>query len=133
MSCWTSYVRDASKDTHFLDLQCPAHKCTINMMRSDLRRILPCLLPKWDDAILHRFINEDPSYRYCPGPDCSCVAVVSNASTKSNREVKCDTCSTSFCFNCGNDNHAPASCQDVEHWNRLKGSSQFWIKQNSKP
>ena len=137
--CWVSYVTDASNERpslNFLDLRCPHHGCSTRVMLHDLKRLDSSLIPKWNDAILRKFIEEDASYRYCSGPDCGCVAVGSSQSpamTTHSLKVTCDTCSTSFCFWCGQNAHAPASCPDITKWNLLKGSSQLWVKLNSKP
>jgi len=138
-TCWVSYATDASKEIplmNFLDLRCPHHGCSTRVMTHDLQRLEPCLIPKWNDAIVRKFIEEDSSYRYCSGPDCGCVAVRSNQSIATfSRSVKvtCTTCTTSFCFGCGQDAHAPAKCQDITKWNHLQGSSQLWVKHHSKP
>eukprot|EP00536_Pseudo-nitzschia_multiseries_P001205 jgi/Psemu1/180583/e_gw1.15.23.1 len=140
-SCWVSYARESSNETAsttFLDLRCPHHNCGVRVMLNDLQRLDPCLIQKWKDALLRKFIEEDPSYRYCSGPDCGCVAKKIDLQTKTARtrisqKVTCDTCSTTFCFDCGKDNHTPASCEDMAQWDRIKGSSRFWIKHNAKP
>ena len=115
--CWVSYVRYGSNELSLAtvwDLQCPQHECGIRVMMDDLQRLEPCLVPKWNDALLQRFIEEDPLHRYCSGPDCRCVARKSNQQpTTKTQKVTCDTCSTSFCFQCGQNDHAPASCEDM--------------------
>jgi ariadne-1 len=138
-TCWISYVTEASNETssiNFLDLRCPHHECSTRVTLHDLQRLKPCLVPKWNNAIIKKFIEEDASYRYCSGPDCGCVAMRLGQSTVMAPhllKVECETCNTSFCFGCGQNAHSPASCVDIAKWNILKGSSQFWIKQNSKP
>jgi hypothetical protein len=137
--CWVLYMMDASNERsllNFLDLRCPRRGCSTRVMLQDLKRLDSSLILKWNDAILRKFIEEDASYRYCSGPDCGCVAVGSSQSpamTTHSLKVTCDTCSTSFCFWCGQNEHAPASCPDISKWNLLKGSSQLWVKLNSKP
>ena len=138
-NCWISYVKEASDQTlltSFLDLRCPHHACNSRVMPHDLQQLKPRFVSIWNDFVLRKFIEEDTSYRYCPGPDCTCVAVrisKSAAITSNSQNVRCDTCRTSFCFGCGQSEHLPATCRDIKQWNLLKGSSQFWIKQNSKP
>lgn len=139
-TCWNSYVTDASNEIslmNFLDLRCPHHGCSSRLMLHDLQRLGSSrLIPKWNDAILKKFVEEDASYRYCSGPDCGCVAVTSSPSTTitpPSLKVTCNVCTTSFCFGCGQNAHAPASCSDITQWNLLKGSSQLWVKQHSKP
>ena len=138
-SCWISYTIDASNDSsliNILDLRCPQHECGVRVMIDDLQQIEPSLIPKWNNALLQTFIEEDSSYRYCSGPDCGCVAIKLNqsiATTYNLQKVTCDACSTSFCFGCGQNDHVPASCQDIAQWNQIKGSSEFYVKHNSKP
>ena len=138
-SCWVSYAIDASKETpsmNFLDLRCPYHGCNTRVMLRDLQRLEPRLIPKWNDAILRKFIEEDTSYRYCSGPNCRCVAMRTNQLSDiapHSMKVTCTTCTTSFCFGCGENAHTPASCQDISKWNLLNKSSQLWVKHHSKP
>ena len=138
-TCWVSYATDASNEIslmNFLDLRCPHHGCSTRVMPHDLQRLEQRLIPKWNDAIVRKFIEEDSSYRYCSGPDCGCVAVRSNQSTATfshSVKVTCTTCTTSFCFGCGQNAHAPAKCLDITKWNHLQGSSQLWVKHHSKP
>lgn len=138
-NCWKSYVVDASENCKstamtFLDLRCPQHHCNALVTKSLMNRTVPYLLPKWNEALLQTFIEIDHSYRFCPGPDCGCVAVASPSSRqRAFRTATCESCSTSFCFQCGEVPHAPATCSDMRAWGTLMGSSGFWIKQNSKP
>ncbi len=138
-SCWVSYVTDASTQTPsmtFLDLRCPHHGCSARIMPHDLQQLKPSLVPTWNDALLTTFVEEDTSYRYCPGPDCRCIAMKSNQLTDMDHyslQVTCSACTTSFCFQCGEDAHAPALCQDVAQFHLLNKSSRLWVKHHTKP
>ena len=138
-SCWVSYVTDASTQMPtmtFLDLRCPHHGCNSRIMPDDIQQLEPSLIPRWNDTLLRTFVEEDPSYRYCPGPDCKCIAAKSKqffAMDHPSLEVTCSACTTSFCFECGENAHAPASCQDVAQFRRLNKSSQLWVKHHTKP
>ena len=143
-TCWTSYLTKNSF-LSLLNLRCPQHGCDLRVTTDDLQQLVPTLVPTWKDALVHQFIEIDPGYRFCPGPDCKCAAMkTSNESISAtivvqvegllrSEKVTCNTCNTSFCFGCGQNDHVPASCIDMAQWNRTVGDSRFWIKKNSKP
>lgn len=138
-SCWTAYIEDASKSSpqSFLNLRCPDHKCCMRIMPNHLTQLAPHLLPTWNSYLLQAFIEAQPNSRFCPGSDCSCVAVLhqkdSNEGSERRRDITCDRCNTAFCFQCGGAPHKPASCEDVKQWTLLMARSDIAKKLHSKP
>ena len=130
--CWVSFFEAASEECaiSFLNTRCPQHGCNTRVLSHHIQMIVPDLYPKWTKAFLNSFIELDPSYRFCPGPDCRFVGVL--PVVKGQQRTTCDHCNTSFCFHCAEAPHEPATCEDNVQWNKLTGSSNFWIKKNAK-
>jgi hypothetical protein len=104
------------------------------MTRKDVEKLAPNLLMKWKDSLIENFIDKDPFFKYCSGPDCQCVAIAeANDRLSQLRKLTCESCKTSFCFQCGEIPHEPATCQNFADWNLLMSSSNLWVKQHSKP
>jgi ariadne-1 len=132
--CWGSYL-SSTFEGGFHDVistRCPHHGCNERVTTNDVTNIAPDLLSRWTRAYLESFVENDPSYRFCPGPDCTIIAVF-QPEKDSGHVVTCTKCDTSFCSNCGENPHLPAHCGDYANWNKLFGSSSFWIKRNAKP
>ena len=132
--CWGSYL-SSTFGGGFHDVistRCPNHGCNERVTHNDVNNIAPTLLSRWMDAFLESFLENDPSYRFCPGPDCTIIAV-SQPEIGIGHVVTCTKCDTSFCSDCGENPHLPANCGDFADWNKLFGSSSFWIKKNAKP
>jgi len=64
--------------------------------------------------------------RWCPGQRCNLAVRVFSSAVMT---VKC-RCGQSFCFHCGEENHAPVSCVRLAEWNeKCKNESEtaHWI------
>ena len=132
--CWFTFFETASGEGafKFLNTRCPRHDCNSRVLSRHVATIVPSLYPKWTRAFLDSFIDFDPAYRFCPGPDCRFVAYL-DINNQCQQTSTCGHCTTSFCFQCGESPHQPAKCEDFASWNKLKGSSNFWIKKNANP
>jgi ariadne-1 len=138
--CWRDYMIDASKiykstPLVFLDLRCPEYDCDVLVTPNQISCLAPHLLHTWNDAFFQTFVEQDDSFRFCPGPDCRWIAMASSSCPRYRpfRTATCTSCSTSFCFQCGESPHEPATCSDLREWRSIRESSGFWIKQNAKP
>jgi hypothetical protein len=132
--CWGSYL-SSTFEGGFHDVigtRCPHHGCNERVTTTDVKNIAPKLVSRWRDAFLESFVKDDPNYRFCPGPDCTIIAV-SQPEKSVSYVLTCTKCDTSFCSDCGDNPHLPANCGDFADWNTIFGSSSFWIKKNAKP
>jgi IBR domain, a half RING-finger domain len=139
--CWSSYIHNESRSKHqsFLDLRCPQHDCHSRLLPSHIRELAtsPHDFSRWESALLETFIESQPNMRHCPGPGCGCVAIIRGSNepllAQQTGQITCDNCSTSFCFQCGDKPHRPASCQDMKEWHVLMAKSDVSKKLLSKP
>ena len=136
--CWISFLETASREgsMSFLNTRCPQHKCNARLRSDHFKTVVPTnellFMNRWDEAYIDAFIELDPAYRYCPGPDCEFVATVPLDGQRC-QSITCERCETSFCFKCGDKPHHPATCGDYAEFGKLMGSSTFWVKKNAKP
>lgn len=139
--CWRSYLaceleERPSTSTVPLHLICPEHGCSNRALADDIQAVAPEVLIQWEDFMLRSYVGCSKHLSWCPGPDCNSVAHASLIDCQQadlKRSVECSQCSTCFCFSCGSDPHEPANCDDFAEWNRIFGSSQYWVKKNAKP
>ena len=77
------------------------------------------------------FVDDNAGMKWCPAADCG-RAVKARPGTKG---VEC-LCGERFCFQCGNDDHSPCSCEDLKRWLvKCKDDSETfnWLLANTKP
>lgn len=128
--CWKSFVENKFDEgpSQVLNASCPRQDCTERITGVELNELCPKTVEKWKTYLLRNFVDQEPQYRFCPGPDCEFVV----ASLGDRGPVDC-LCGTKFCFGCGEDPHLPAVCSDFEKWQSIFGSSKYWVAKNSKP
>ncbi|CAB9520759.1 IBR domain-containing protein 1 [Seminavis robusta] len=141
--CWQGYLACALDDrpvtsTAPVLVSCPEQECEERVLSEDVKEVAPELLCRWNNCVLQSFVAGSKSFCFCPGPDCPVVAQLMASedqatNLRTNPSVNCGACATSFCFSCGSDPHQPAHCADFAEWNRIFGSSEYWVKKNAKP
>ena len=129
-ACYKSFLENAIKEgpNQILNATCPSHDCIERITGVEVSELIPEQLEKWKDYFLRQFVEQESHYRFCTGPDCD-VVVVSLGDTG---PVTC-ICDTTFCFGCGELPHVPALCEDFEKWQKIFGSSVFWVAKHTKP
>lgn len=130
--CWKAFLGNKVEEgpSQILNASCPNQKCDERVTGVELNELVPHKVPKWKQFILRQFVDQESHYRFCPGPDCE-VVVVSPLGDIG--PVECNSCKTSFCFGCRQEPHIPAQCSDFEKWQKIFGSSEFWVAKHSKP
>ena len=81
-------------------------------------------------SLARSFVDDQPSLKWCPAPDCS-LAVRGKPGVFS---VKC-TGEHRFCFQCMQDDHQPASCENLQKWTikcRDDSETYNWLVANTK-
>ena len=132
LECWQSYIENKIEEgrNHLLNARCPSQECNYRMTSSDVEALLPGVVSSWKQCLTEDFVEREPGFNFCPGPDCT---VVVWSVTGDNGTVSCTHCDAEFCFQCRNQPHEPANCSSLQSWNTLFGDSRFWIKKNTKP
>ncbi|TNV81097.1 hypothetical protein FGO68_gene2725 [Halteria grandinella] len=77
------------------------------------------------------YTDENKNARWCPFKGCEYCAIYQNSGIK---DVNC-LCGESYCFECGEELHKPASCENLKLWiakNSSESDSLVWIEANTK-
>jgi len=132
-SCWKDYLTDrANSGKQAILSPCPSFKCPTIVPDSVFFKILPSeLSKKYEKQILRSFVEDNRKMRWCPAPGCERAIEMSNSLITT---VACK-CGFKFCFKCGEEDHAPASCKMLQQWlDKCKNESEtaHWIMANTK-
>lgn len=137
VGCWKGYLSSTLQSglARLLIVVCPSPNCIERFTIDDALQIAPELSHMWPEAYLQAYVNRSRgSRRFCPGPDCTVIAfappTIELGLLHSTTCTRCDTC---FCMKCGESAHFPATCEDLEAFTAMFGSSALWIKKNTKP
>jgi len=108
---------------------CPEQGCNERVVQADAEELLKAeMLNDWKCQQFQSFVRKSEYYSYCPGTDCSIIAF----SEMGSGNAQCIKCNTSFCFSCGANPHAPATCGDVEAFMPLLNSSEYCVMKHAK-
>lgn len=127
--CYSTYVTLKIDDESILDSTCPQEGCNERFACDDVKALLPDKVKICESMLLKSYIERSSECRYCPGADCSMIAISDTAEGQGS----CTMCGTSFCFECGMNPHIPAACDECKGFIRLLESSEYWIQKNAKP
>ncbi|KAL3937714.1 MAG: hypothetical protein SGARI_002012 [Bacillariaceae sp.] len=129
--CWGDYLVNAiqHEGATCMDATCPQADCPEVITELELRA----------------FVEFNPQLRWCPGKGCERIAYFNGATSsnlqKQQRSVSitaaCDDCFTAFCFTCGDEAHAPATCHQMNLWKEKNSNGDKetanWMTVNTKP
>merc|ERR1719420_2761707 len=117
--CWQEYLKVQVEDGKgALDATCPAHECALVVPSSVFEQFLadaPSSLEKFRKWRVRSYVDDNPAVRWCSSPEGCTMAAVSHGSSEPTTGVRC-SCGFHYCWDCGAENHQPASCQEVEKW-----------------
>src|SRR3546814_16671020 len=90
---------------------CPEHKCNQVVPDAVFRELLqPEDYAKYHMYSIRNFIETNRNMRWCPAPGCNQVVLAAGVA-----QVRC-SCGMPFCFRCGEEDHAPATCEQLIAW-----------------
>ena len=114
-NCWNDHVTSKINDGICSRIQCMDPDCTQFVTEEFVAVVLTSdeLKQKFDDFLFQEKVVSHTNLRFCPGADCQRVVRVR---TPLARRVKCDACTSVFCFECGLDYHAPVQCSTIKSW-----------------
>jgi IBR domain, a half RING-finger domain/Proteasome stabiliser len=130
--CWKTYleVKVTEGRNELLKARCASEKCNHRITKSDIEILNPALISNWKKQLLEDSMSRSREFASCPGVDCPMVMHSSDGNVSS---VSCTNCNMTFCFQCRNPPHVPASCLSYRQMNHLLSSHRYWIFKNTKP
>ena len=135
--CFTHYTTDKIRDGEHKIL-CPGPKCPLIVSESDLKSFLSTsVIERYSLNLLRAYVNETPSLKFCPAPNCEYIIECHIPQSQFNEIVPTVTCKCShaFCFSCQMPDHLPAPCFLTTKWvKKCKDDSETanWIAANTK-
>jgi len=144
--CVKSYLQNAlmTKSTDALVSTCPMSGCSVPMHMDIWNAIFgeySCEMRKFQQFQTQNFIEMCPFLRWCPTCPSSALSVIelTDESVMQNVDIslvaKCFKCSSEFCFTCGMDPHAPATCKQMREWQKKEtddSETANWITAHTK-
>jgi ariadne-1 len=142
-SCFKQYLTEEmqSKSSSSLLASCPMAGCA-NIC--DLRAFShffhndEAMMTKYFYYRLSSYVEAHPRYRWCP----TCRLPVYNEDfikskiAEKSHVVQCTACNEEFCFSCGREAHAPATCKQLRLWlqkEQDESETANWVAANTKP
>lgn len=113
--CWQMYFQVQIQSGMSTAIECMGKGCNILVHEDFVLSLLTNshLRDKYQEYTFSDHVKSHPELRFCPGPNCT---VVVRAKVCKAKRVICNSCSTSFCFKCGIDYHAPTDCETIKRW-----------------
>uniref|UniRef100_A0A915M899 RBR-type E3 ubiquitin transferase n=1 Tax=Meloidogyne javanica TaxID=6303 RepID=A0A915M899_MELJA len=93
----------------FSSNRCP--ECPVSLQISDIYNLLshqPEMLERFELYSLRRILSIDPDTRWCPAPDCTYAVIATSCAACP--QLKCERCTTMFCYHCKNEMKACPRC-----------------------
>ncbi|CBY22151.1 unnamed protein product [Oikopleura dioica] len=113
LDCWRYHTRTRLQQR--LDVCCMHHNCEILLTETAVLPLVPGALGrKFEEILFDCMVLSYPGVRFCPGPDCGVIVMALEESSP--KRVRCQSCSTEFCFQCGLDFHHPTECSTIKLW-----------------
>jgi len=117
-SCWRDCAVGLVREWGgILGMRCPMDGCSELVDCRDILNLFSAedARRRVSRSLLSAFVEASPRLRKCPSADCTCV-VFAPPAVQSGEPVQCAKCNSFFCFHCGRDSHAPASCDQMALW-----------------
>lgn len=113
--CWQMYFQVQILGGTTTTLECMARECKILVPEDFVLNLVsnPKVRDKYQQYTFGDYVKSHPELRFCPGPNCD--VIVRSPLPKAKR-VHCSKCTTTYCFRCGIDYHAPTSCETIKKW-----------------
>jgi ariadne-1 len=121
---WKGYFEACIDSGEVVGLKCMSEQCHVLAPEAFVERIVD----KTHVKRYHRFLAEsyvkdqtmNSTIKFCPAPDCG-HAMDARKSTIDHANkavtVRC-ICDYEFCYRCQDESHAPASCEELQEWNK---------------
>ena len=121
---WKGYFETCIDSGEVVGLKCMSEQCNVLVPEAFVEELVDDL----HRQRYHRFLAESyvkdqtatSTIKFCPAPDCG-HAMDARKATVAHADravtVRC-ICGYEFCYRCQEESHAPASCEELEEWNK---------------
>jgi len=139
IDCYSHYLtQKISDEGESRKIQCMQSNCGVIVDQKTIQMIVqPEVYTKYQNLLVRTYVDDNPSYRWCPAPNCEYASQCSVRSS-SLREIipiiVCK-CGTRYCHGCGLSDHQPCICELVKLWIKKcadDSETANWIHANTK-
>lgn len=110
-SCLLEQCESAIRSRDGFPLRCLHNGCKAPILIADLKSLLSVdKLEELFQASVSAFVASNPSYRFCPSPDCPSVYQIAD-SDSSGSAFMCGACYAETCTRCHQEYHPYLSCE----------------------
>ncbi|GBG84486.1 hypothetical protein CBR_g38770 [Chara braunii] len=156
-TCLRKYAASRINDGEVRAISCPGGGCARLLAESEVRELVDGgTFKRYQDQLANKFVAASNNVRWCPLPGCGRAVYHKRESSEENvsstlgeggvsginlaRNVEC-ICGHAFCWNCRKPAHEPATCKQVDKWDKQKSvrlknaealESADWIRKHAK-
>ncbi|KAL9649799.1 hypothetical protein ABK040_009613 [Willaertia magna] len=133
-NCWKYHIEQKIKEGQ-QKIPCPQVDCNYVADESIVSKFVSGKeKAKYDQKFIDSYVEDNQSVKWCPStPNCGRCARV-NVPYTTPLEIEC-TCTKSFCFNCLEEPHLPATCNMLKSWKKKcqdDSETANWLSANTK-
>ncbi|KAH3762865.1 ubiquitin-protein ligase [Pelomyxa schiedti] len=128
--CWDEFLSLKIKEG-VCSITCPSHQCKVIVGQEFIqKRVSPETFEKFVRFLTHSYVADNPEVKWCPAPGCNNALTVDNCV----HGIGICTCGFKMCWECLDEAHPPASCEQVKNWKKKcldDSETQHWIMANT--
>eukprot|EP01043_Picozoa_sp_COSAG02_P015042 COSAG02_NODE_632_length_19286_cov_1518.762235_3_plen_873_part_00 len=121
---WKGYFETCIDSGEVVGLKCMSEECNVLVPEAFVEDLVDTLhLQRYHRFLAESYVKDQTAtstIKFCPAPDCG-HAMDARKATVDHADravtVRC-ICGYEFCYRCQDESHAPASCEELQEWNK---------------
>ncbi|KAH0791995.1 IBR domain containing protein [Histomonas meleagridis] len=129
--CWKTHIKQNIATGH-PEIFCQILGCKCRVTTHDVETLCPDLAKNFQQFVLESEIVKSNQYRHCLNSHCQNLLTINSVGLCN---VATCTCGQRVCWKCGEEAHAPLSCENLIRWREINQDAVQgeWIYKNTKP
>jgi hypothetical protein len=138
--CTKGYILERVTSSEMFNIRCITPDCNLVPHFDDVCSVFDddeeaqnTFKEKYYDFMTNKIVNCRDDFCFCPHKGCEEISYIPKNFVE--KYIHCLGCNESFCPNCSNEEHAPATCLSLKGWNDKNASDAMtgkWITANTK-
>ncbi|KAL6042367.1 E3 ubiquitin-protein ligase arih2 [Balamuthia mandrillaris] len=133
--CLGMHFASNIKDGNTRNIGCPTPTCKRTVGYNEVKHCVDKeMFAKYEEFLLMAALGDDPNCRWCPRPGCGNAMI--GDPKRPMMACSSDKCKFTFCFNCKEEWHADATCEQYQKWkvenNEAESRFRKWAEANTK-
>ena len=130
--CWNQYLTMKITEGQAAYINCPHYKCLSLVQEATVKLMVDeAIYRKYCMFLMKSFVEDNENVKWCPAPNCG--NAITSDMVSQRKTVSC-ICSYRFCFQCSEEAHLPATCEQLKLWKKKcqdESETQNWIAANT--